>query len=69
MRLPALGLRLLILTTFAVFFIAPVLWLVLAPTKTDKALITANPFAFGSFHNVSLAWKHLEDYSNHIYRR
>jgi multiple sugar transport system permease protein len=69
MRLPALGVRLLILTTFAIFFIAPVLWLVLAPTKTDKALITSNPFSFGSFHNVALAWKHLNAYSDHIYRR
>ena len=29
-RIPALGLRLTILTVFAVFFIAPVLWLILA---------------------------------------
>ena len=69
MRLPALGLRLLILTTFAVFFVAPVLWLLLAPTKTDKALLTSNPFSFGSFHNVEVAWKHLDAFSSHIYRR
>jgi ABC-type sugar transport system, permease component len=69
MRIPALGLRLLILSTFAVFFIGPVIWLVLAPTKTDHALITSNPFAFGSFHNVALAWKHLNAFSDHIYRR
>jgi multiple sugar transport system permease protein len=69
MRIPALGLRFLVLATFAVFFVAPVLWLLLAPTKTDKALITNAPFSFGSFHHVAVAWKHLDAYSNHIYRR
>jgi multiple sugar transport system permease protein len=69
MRIPALGLRLLILVTFAVFFVAPILWLLLAPTKTDKALITGSPFSFGDFHHVSLAWKHLDAFSDHVYRR
>jgi multiple sugar transport system permease protein len=68
MRLPALGLRFLILAVFAVFFIAPVVWLVLAPTKSDAALVTASPFSFGDFHHVALAWKHLDGFSDHIYR-
>ena len=37
---------------FAIFFIAPVVWLILAPTKTDNALVTSSPFSFGSLHNV-----------------
>ena len=57
------------LTAFAVFFIAPVLWLILAPTKGDNALVTSGPFSFGSFHQVSLAWRHLDAFSDHIYRR
>jgi multiple sugar transport system permease protein len=69
MRITGLGVRLLVLTTFAVFFVAPVLWLVLAPTKSDKALITHSPFSFGSFHQVALAWKHLDAFSSHIFRR
>jgi multiple sugar transport system permease protein len=69
MRIPALGLRLLILTTFAVFFAAPILWLILAPTKSDAALVTHSPFSFGSFHQFALAWKHLNAFSDHIYRR
>ena len=68
-RIPALGLRFVILAAFAVFFIAPVLWLILAPTKADNALVTSDPFSFGSFHQVSLAWKHLDAFSDHIYRR
>ena len=69
LRVLGLGVRLTILLAFAVFFAAPVIWLILAPTKTDHALITANPFSFGDFHHVALAWKHLNAYSDHIYRR
>jgi len=69
MRITALAVRLFILTAFAVFFIAPVLWLILAPTKSDKALISSSPFSFGDFHHVALAWKHLDAFSGHIYRR
>jgi multiple sugar transport system permease protein len=58
-----------VLTVFAIFFIAPVLWLILAPTKSDNALVTGSPFSFGSFHNVALAWKHLNSFSDHIYLR
>jgi multiple sugar transport system permease protein len=67
MRIAALGLRLFILAVFAVFFVAPVLWLILAPTKSDNALVTSSPFSFGSFHQVALAWKHLDAFSDHIY--
>jgi len=69
LRLFGLGARTVILVVFAVFFIAPVLWLVLAPTKSDHALVTSSPFSFGSFHNVSLAWHHLDAFSDHVYRR
>jgi multiple sugar transport system permease protein len=69
LRFLGLGARMAILVTFAIFFIAPVIWLLLAPTKTDKALITARPFSFGDLHHVALAWKHLDAFSDHIYRR
>ncbi len=69
MRITGLGVRLLILATFAIFFVAPILWLILAPTKSDKALISSNPFSFGDFHHVALAWKHLDAFSGHIFRR
>ena len=69
MRIPALGLRLVILSAFAVFFVVPVLWLLLAPTKSDEALITGSPLAFGDFHHIGLAWKHLDAFSDHVYRR
>ena len=34
-NLAGLSVRMAILLTFAIFFVTPVLWLVLAPTKTD----------------------------------
>jgi multiple sugar transport system permease protein len=69
MRLPALAVRFVLLAAFAVFFAAPVVWLLLAPTKADHALVTSSPFSFGSFHQLASAWKHLNAFSDHIYRR
>jgi multiple sugar transport system permease protein len=69
MRSTALGLRLVILMTFGLFFVVPLLWLVLAPTKSDAALVTSSPLSFGNLHHVALAWKHLNAFSDHIYRR
>jgi multiple sugar transport system permease protein len=64
-----LGVRLAVLLTFAVFFIAPVIWLLLAPTKSDAALVSSSPFSFGDLHHVALAWRHLDAFSDHVFRR
>jgi multiple sugar transport system permease protein len=69
MRVAGLSVRLAILTAFALFFMAPVIWLILAPTKSDHALISGSPFSFGSFHELGQAWKHLNAYSDHLFRR
>jgi len=58
-----------ILTVFALFFFAPIVWLLLAPTKSDQALVNSSPFAFGSFHHVAQAWHHLDSFSSHIFRK
>ena len=68
-RRAALAVRAAVLLAFAVFFVVPLAWLVLAPTKTDYGLITRNPFAVGSFHNVWIAWHGLDAFGNHIYWR
>ncbi len=68
MRGAARGLRFVILAAFAVFFVVPIVWLILAPTKSDEALVTSSPLGFGSLHQVALAWQHLDSFSNHIYR-
>ncbi len=68
MRIAGLSLRLVLLAAFAVFFVAPIVWLILAPTKSDSALVSSGPFSFGSLHQVALAWKHLDAFSGHIFR-
>ncbi len=68
-RQGGLALRALVLLAFLVFFAVPLLWLVLAPTRTDYSLATGAPFGFGSFHNVVVAWHHLDAFNDHLYRR
>ena len=68
-RLAALGVRAVVLVAFAVFFVAPLAWLVLAPTKSDYELVTGNPFAVGSLHNIWVAWQSVDGFNDHIYRR
>jgi len=68
-RRVALALRAVVLFVFGVFFVVPLAWLVLAATKTDTELVNRNPFAFGSFHNVWLAWQRVDGFQDHIYRR
>jgi multiple sugar transport system permease protein len=58
-----------VLGAFAVFFVVPLLWLVLAPTKTDYELLSRDPFAVGSLHNVWVAWQSLDAFGNHVFRR
>jgi len=43
-----------VLLLFGVFFAGPLLWLVLAPTKSDHELATDRPFAFGSRRATAL---------------
>jgi multiple sugar transport system permease protein len=68
-RSVGLFLRLLLLLLFAVFFVGPLLWLVLAPTKTEYQLATDSPFAFGSLGNVARTWQQLDAFGDHLFRR
>ncbi len=58
------GVRILVLIACALFFGIPLLWLFLAPTKTNNDLFALSPFAFGSFQNLATAWDHLLHYNN-----
>jgi multiple sugar transport system permease protein len=49
----------LLLLVFAVFFILPVIWLLLAATKTDAQLVQGNPLSFGSWHQLRVNWDEL----------
>jgi multiple sugar transport system permease protein len=63
--------RMLALLFFAIFFGGPLLWLVLAPTKTDYQLATDWPFAFGSLGNIARTWHQLDGFGlgEHLFRR
>jgi multiple sugar transport system permease protein len=65
----ALSVRAAVLLVFAGFFVVPLAWLVLAPTKTDYELLTDRPLAIGNLHNVWVAWRTLDAFDDHVYRR
>ena len=46
----------IVMLAFTAFFFVPVVWLLLAPTKTDHQLVFESPFAFGSFHTFLKTW-------------
>lgn len=53
------GVRLLVLLVFALFFGVPLLWLLLAPTKTAAQFHTLPPLAPGNPAYIAVAWDHL----------
>ncbi|MGO4535015.1 carbohydrate ABC transporter permease [Leifsonia sp. 2MCAF36] len=58
--------RNLFLVGAIVMFGFPIVWLLLAPTKTATELSTLNPFAFGSWSQFGLAAQHLFSYQGGI---
>lgn len=59
--------RILILLVLLLFFGLPMLWLFLAPSKTNAQLGTRAPISFGSFGNYSTALHNLLHYDSGIY--
>ncbi|MBZ9937259.1 carbohydrate ABC transporter permease [Mesorhizobium sp. BR1-1-16] len=49
----------LVLTAFALFFIVPLAWLLLAPTKTDRELLLDAPFSIGTLSTLVDNWTSL----------
>src|SRR5579863_607790 len=49
----------LLLLAFVVFFVLPVIWLLLAATKSDTQLVQDNPLSFGSWHQLRVNWDEL----------
>jgi multiple sugar transport system permease protein len=56
----------LLLLVLLVFFVLPVIWLLLAPTKTAADLVNEGPLTFGSLHNVARAWQNLTSFEGGI---
>jgi len=52
----------LLLIVFLVFFVLPVIWLLLAATKTDAQLVQDNPLSFGSWHALRQNWDALTSF-------
>nr|WP_231116056.1 carbohydrate ABC transporter permease [Motilibacter rhizosphaerae] len=63
------GLAGVLLVGFAVFFALPLLWLLLAVTKSGGALIRRSPFAVGSWHDLSANWHQLMAFQDHAVGR
>ena len=49
----------IVLLVYGLLSIIPMIWLVIAPSKTATQLNDDNPFSFGSFANYGAAWEHL----------
>ncbi len=55
-----------ILVALLVFFVVPVIWLLLAPTKTEYQLDNMFPLSFGSFGQLGQAWHDLTTFQNGV---
>ncbi|SIS17032.1 multiple sugar transport system permease protein [Microbacterium sp. RURRCA19A] len=56
----------LVIMGFVAFFIVPILWLLLAPTKDGRALLLGNPFSFGGFDTLAENFHSLVAYQSGI---
>jgi multiple sugar transport system permease protein len=62
LKLTRAGLSALLLAAFGIFFALPVLWLLLAATKTDPQLVRDNPLSFGSWQALRQNWDALTSF-------
>src|SRR5512140_2685680 len=58
------GLRWGVLLLFAAYFFIPMLWLVLATSKSAPQLLELKPLAFGSFQRIQEAWQRIIEYQD-----
>ncbi|MFC1413591.1 carbohydrate ABC transporter permease [Streptacidiphilus sp. N1-12] len=54
----------LLLGLLLVFFVLPVIWLLLAPSKTAAQIVSDPPLSFGSFGQIGKAWDHLTSFQD-----
>jgi multiple sugar transport system permease protein len=57
----------IILLVFAAFFILPIIWLLLAPTKTNTELLLNGPFSFGSLDQLGANWNELFAFGSGVF--
>ncbi|UQX89756.1 carbohydrate ABC transporter permease [Jatrophihabitans telluris] len=58
-RISSRGLITLFLLVFVAFFLVPILWLLLAATKSPSNLVSGHAFSIGSWHDLRTNWNHL----------
>ena len=58
------GLRWAVLLLFAAYFFVPLLWLILATSKSAPQLLELKPLAFGSFQRIQEAWQRIIEYQD-----
>jgi len=54
---------------WAVISVIPMLWLILAPSKSDRNLSYKNPLSFGHISGYWHAWKNLQDFNSGVLAR
>ena len=52
---------------FVIFFMVPIIWLVLAPTKSNNQLLLDGPFSFGSFDQLAANWNELFAFGDGVF--
>ena len=57
-------LRWVILLVFLIYFVIPIIWLLIAPSKDTPQFSSLNPLAFGSVAQYITAWKNVFNYQN-----
>ena len=57
----------IVLLVFAAFFILPIIWLLLAPTKSNTQLLLESPFSFGSFDQLAANWNELFAFGSGVF--
>lgn len=54
----------LLIVFFVLFFVIPLVWFVLAPTKTDRQLLLESPFALGDLATLAHNWRTLVEFQS-----
>jgi multiple sugar transport system permease protein len=57
----------IVLAIFGILSVVPMIWLILAPSKTAKELNDNPPFSFGSFSQYGVAWHNLLSQNDGIF--
>ena len=56
-----------VLLVFTAFFILPIVWLLLAPTKSNSQLLLDGPFSFGSLDQLAANWNELFAFGSGVF--